>query len=267
MARDTRRRDVLRGVAAVGAIGLSGCVGGSGGERDDRLPRFVAHAMGGIDGDTYTNSLEAWERNYENGCRYFEVDLWRTPDDRLVAFHEGLREKHDLPEGFTGEQFVESQFAGKYTPLDARRLATLLERADDWRLVTDIKKDFFRCLGILCKELSEAGIEYRDRVLPQIYNTIYDLPVTRLWGFDEVVFTLYRSSLTNEEVLEAVREHDAIVAVTMSEDRYSGDFVRRLSELEVPSYVHTINDEEKIESYFESGVHGVYTDFGCGSKR
>jgi hypothetical protein len=35
---------------------------------------FVAHAFGAVDGHTYTNSLEAFQRNYARGFRVFEVD-------------------------------------------------------------------------------------------------------------------------------------------------------------------------------------------------
>lgn len=41
--------------------------------------QYVAHAFGGIGGDTYTNSLEAFEANYARGHRIFEVDMDYTP--------------------------------------------------------------------------------------------------------------------------------------------------------------------------------------------
>ena len=46
--------------------------------------QLIAHAMGGIDGQVYTDSLEAWEENYKRGYRVFEVDL-RVLDDATVV--------------------------------------------------------------------------------------------------------------------------------------------------------------------------------------
>ncbi|OKP95063.1 glycerophosphodiester phosphodiesterase family protein [Paenibacillus sp. P46E] len=50
--------------------------------------RIVAHTMGGINGHTYTNTVEAFAANYEQGSRVFEADLLLTADDQLVARHE-----------------------------------------------------------------------------------------------------------------------------------------------------------------------------------
>ena len=55
---------------------------------------LVAHALGGVDGQTYTNSVEAFEKSYRDGLRWFEVDLQRTADvvaERLEQV-DGLRD-------------------------------------------------------------------------------------------------------------------------------------------------------------------------------
>lgn len=50
--------------------------------------RFIAHALGGIDGKKYTNSLEALNEGYDNGIKLFEVDLSMTSDNVMVARHD-----------------------------------------------------------------------------------------------------------------------------------------------------------------------------------
>src|SRR5688572_9570260 len=59
------------------------------------VPRgvLVAHALGGIDREANTNSLEALRCNHARGFRWFEVDLALTRDQQLVAFQRG-HEKH-----------------------------------------------------------------------------------------------------------------------------------------------------------------------------
>lgn len=252
------RRAVLRSVGATGLAGLAGCF-----ETSEELPHHIAHAMGGIDGEDYTNSLEAWETNYEKGCRCFEVDFWRASDDELVAYHDGLRGKYGLPEGFSSEQFTDSKFAGKYTPLDAEGIASLMQRATDWRLVTDFKNGFRSNLRRLVSELDRSDIDYRERVLPQIYNVWNDMISIEPFEFENVIFTLYRSALTDERVVDAVENYDAINAVTMSEKRYSVELVSELNDIGVAVYVHTVNRKADIEEYLDSGVRGVYTDFAC----
>ncbi len=51
-------------------------------------PVLVAHAGGGIDGQTYTNSLEAMDLSYSLGHRVIEVDFCWSSDGRLVLMHE-----------------------------------------------------------------------------------------------------------------------------------------------------------------------------------
>ena len=51
-------------------------------------PIFIAHAGGGINQLTYTNSLEALNSNYDKGFRCFEIDFSWTLDEELVAIHD-----------------------------------------------------------------------------------------------------------------------------------------------------------------------------------
>ena len=53
---------------------------------------MICHAMGGIDGNDYSNSLEAFKHNYAKGHRYFEVDFQYTSDGKV----DGLRGRIDM---------------------------------------------------------------------------------------------------------------------------------------------------------------------------
>ena len=53
--------------------------------------KFIAHAAGGINFDTYTNSVEALEKSIDNGYRLIEIDLMETSDNFFIGGH------HDWP--------------------------------------------------------------------------------------------------------------------------------------------------------------------------
>ena len=53
--------------------------------------KFIAHAAGGINFDTYTNSIEALEKSIDNGYRLIEIDLMETSDNFFIGGH------HDWP--------------------------------------------------------------------------------------------------------------------------------------------------------------------------
>ena len=52
---------------------------------------YIAHALGAIDDKVYTNSLEAFQHNYDLGFRVFEADLEYTSDDEIVLIHSWER--------------------------------------------------------------------------------------------------------------------------------------------------------------------------------
>ena len=57
---------------------------------EEAVPDYslVAHAMGQIDEYTGTNSLEAFQTNYDKGYRIFECDLSVTNDGQVVLRHD-----------------------------------------------------------------------------------------------------------------------------------------------------------------------------------
>ncbi|HZI67123.1 MAG TPA: glycerophosphodiester phosphodiesterase family protein [Thermoanaerobaculia bacterium] len=226
------------------------------------LPRHVAHAMGEIGGHTYTNSLEAWQANYERGCRLFEVDLWITSDRRLVAFHNGMEAAFGLPQGFSRDEFMRTKIYGKYTPLDSDRIARLLAEKPDWKLVTDTKSDFRTSLELPCASLKSRNLSCAERVIPQVYRPRTDLPVAEALGFRQVIFTIYLGRTENREIVRVARSNPAIVAVTMPPARATPETVRSLHDLGIRCYVHTVNGPA-IPRQFARGVWGVYTDVGC----
>ncbi len=102
--------------------------------------RFIAHAGGGINGDTYTNSLEALDLNYSKGFRLFELDIIKTADDIFVAAHDWkqwaqkTKYKGELPP--TLEVFHQNPIKN-YTPMDIDRINLWFKEHPDAILVTD----------------------------------------------------------------------------------------------------------------------------------
>jgi glycerophosphoryl diester phosphodiesterase len=227
------------------------------------LPRYVAHAMGEVDGHAYTNSLEAWRANYSKGCRLFETDLWMTSDGKLVAFHDGMEAAFGLPGGFTHDDFMHTRILGSYTPLDSERIGQLLAENRDWKVVTDTKSDLRPSLEMLCAALKRKNVPCAERVIPQIYRPETDLSIAEQLGFRQVIFTIYLVRLEDREIVKIARADPRIVAVTMPPARATKEMVRALSHSGIRCYVHTVNGPG-IARQFERGIWGVYTDSGCG---
>lgn len=224
--------------------------------------QLIAHAFGGIDGKTYTNSLEAFETNYRKGFRLFEADLVLTSDGYMVAKHGWDDNPERKP--LTLQQFKSTQIPGGYTPMDFEQIAHLMNTYKDVYLITDTKafdtvtvKKQFKIIVDTARKVNPAIL---DRIIPQIYNEEMLPAVLELYKFESVIYTLYQTNASDEQVIEFATKN-RIGVITMSNERYSKEFVDNLAAHGIYSYVHTINDISRITELLEEGVQGFYTDF------
>ncbi len=270
-----RTRTRCLGVALAAALLLAGCARPQ--ERPRalaphafRFPRgaFIAHALGAIDGHAYTNSLEAFDASLAAGARYFEVDLSFTADGDLVCYHPAdvCRKRTGLPapiaEVSTAE-FLRHRCDGRYTLMTFRTLLERVAAHPGVFLVTDTKTPLAPSLAAVVREAERVDHGLIRRIIPQIYQpdqwrAVADLE--RAHGpFATVIFTLYRTRLDDDGVVDVVRRR-RIPVVTMSRRRFDPDLVRRLRALGVDVMVHTVNDPAAIAGYLARGVRGIYTD-------
>ncbi|MCM1089415.1 MAG: hypothetical protein NC092_14185 [Butyrivibrio sp.] len=241
---------------------------GSGGWRGDAL---IAHAGGGIDGQEYTNSKEAFEQSYAKGMRSIELDFRLTSDEKLVCCHtwkEQLCSDYEAGHIYSEEEFLNIHIYDRYTPMSLETVLELMKKYDDVWIVTDTKsledgqvqKEFEILL-----ETAEAAdsMEVLNRFVVQLYtHEMYDM-VEEVYSFPTYILTLYRiggiKGETFEEHCSFLREK-GIEYITMRYDWVSQEAVAVAGEYGVSVYAHTVNDIEEMEELREMGVKGIYTD-------
>lgn len=243
-------------------------------ERSSYLsPQLIIHAMGLIDGVSYTNSLEAFQIHYANGQRYFETDFSVTSDDRLVAKHdwgdgwqEGIDDEH-VP---TEEFFVNTPLLGKYTPLSLEDIILLMQQYEDVYIVTDTKdadpvlarKDI-SILVETAREMDAMGV--LDRFVIQFYNTEMYEAIKDIYDFPNYIFTLYQVWFGDEgEFADHCRfcAVNGVRTITMWDYKYADNqnLSRIAKRYGIQIYVHTVNDRETAEKMLSLGAYGIYTD-------
>lgn len=138
-------------------------------------------------------------------------------------------------------------------------------------LVTDTKED--RSIDIILAEFGEirraagkVNIEILNRVVPQIYNPEMLQLVQSVWDWPSIIYTLYQSPQTPEEVIDFIREHDEIHGVTMWPGAATDEFIAELKKLDRVIYCHTINNFGEAFALCSRGVHGLYTCFRTGCR-
>ena len=63
----------------------------SGVKNNSRAEYLIAHAGGGLDGKTYTNSKKALITSLERGFRYIELDLFQLHNGQVVCAHDSSK--------------------------------------------------------------------------------------------------------------------------------------------------------------------------------
>jgi glycerophosphoryl diester phosphodiesterase len=226
---------------------------------------IVAHAMGGIDGFTYTNSLDAFLFNYRQGVRTFEVDLRLTADDQVVAGHDdSLRDNFGMDgdiSTITRARFLQQRYQNRFQTLDLQKILALMTKYSDIVLVTDTKSDFEKIMDILVTMGGRHNSRLLDRIIPQIYAEKDYAVVKSLYPFKQIIYTLYRTDATDEEVLDFVRDKDDISIITVSKVRFSEKLTSDLKQMGKRVFVHTLNNKRAISRYLALGASGIYTDF------
>ncbi len=235
---------------------------------DFQFPRssLVAHALGGVGGKNYSNSLEALESTLARGGRFLEVDLTFTADGDLVCFHNNhekhLGEETSVTEMTTSE-FLNHRYAGRFTLIDFETLVRKLTDHPDTYIVTDCKHDFVRCMEAVLSVAGAVESSFVGRIIPQFYKADQWRDVARMetehGSFATVIFTLYRTQIDDDMVVQLARERKVPV-VTMSRKRFNTDLVARLSDIGVDSLVHTVNKPAQMIGFVDQGVRGLYSD-------
>lgn len=224
---------------------------------------YVAHGLGGIDGVTYTNSLEAFEANYKAGFRVFEVDLRLTADGQLAAVH-------DVPEHEDGSlmtlaEYKAMRIEGKYTPLSFEDVVMLMKQYPDIYMITDTKKkskDLLReQFSLIVETANRVAPEVLDRIIPQLYNEkTFDL-IMGIYDWKSIVYTMYALKEFSEKEVIDFAYRQGIQVITTSKSKSQQSFFDQLYERDIQVYMHTFNTREEMQELTARGVTGVYTDF------
>ena len=130
---------------------------------------YIAHALGKIDETIYTNSIEAFEKNYLEGYRYFEGDLQLLEDGRIVLFHDKKNDKDYWIEKKSKKikswELEGFKYNNKYKVIELDEILEKLKLKKDFYLILDTKFHTNK-LGYLNKKvikiLEKLKIDYRS---------------------------------------------------------------------------------------------------------
>jgi glycerophosphoryl diester phosphodiesterase len=231
---------------------------------NEKQKAIIAHAGGSLNVDgtryTYSNSYKAIKNSYENGTRLCEIDFLKTVDGYQVAFHswDGFLTKFfgvESKDNYTHDEFMSFNMIGDAGQLDLEKIITIMNSDfPELILVTDTKDDNLTLLT----EIKEKYPKMMARIIPQVYNQD-EFKKAKEMGFENIIYTLYESPDTDEEVVEFCK-NNPLFAITMPSARATEEFVASLKNLNVYVYCHTIDSIEDFNYLRNKKVDGIYTN-------
>ena len=220
----------------------------------------VAHAGGGLNGKTCTNSIAAMDYNYRQGFRLFEIDFIWTSDGQLVCGNDwkvSVQNNHgfsyDNAPSF--EQFKQDFLGRNSAPCTLKELHTWLLDNPHAFLVTDIKVNNFNGLAVLKTALGALS----NQIIPQIYEP-GEYWSTRKLGYEKIILTLDRYHGDTCTLLEEI-EGMNFYAITVPRRRATSGLGVLLGSLGIATYTDTVNESNELNYYLANwGIDEVYTD-------
>lgn len=225
---------------------------------------YIIHAAGEIEGYTTTNSLEALEKSYGDGNRLIEIDFNFTSNLYAVCVHDW---NHAIMPGFdkektkrpTVKQYRNTKIYGKFSPLELESLAEYMKEHEDLYIITDCKEYNV----VLARKIKEEYPALMDRFIVQVYSE-KDYREISQFGYDKIIFTLYdldwKTKTDTDYLINFAKEHK-LFAYTFPHELCAIDgYVDELLKCGIPLFVHTVNDNQLQQKYFDMGISGIYTD-------
>ena len=227
---------------------------------------YICHALCGIDGLDYMNSLDGLEYGYSMGIKIMEVDLLYTSDFLIVANHYW-----DNSKILSYDDFMNNKIYNRYSRIDMEILIDYMLKYKDLYIVIDTKEDDYSDNYInIYKELVDYCLSIDstllDRIIIQLYSYDMYYDIKDIYEFDNYIFTLYK--FTDFNMLNianfCIYNNIDVIAIPewFIENNYVNDsHIKFFKYKGLSVYVYTVNDNNIKNKYYQMGVDGIYTDF------
>ena len=248
---------------------------------------FIAHAGGGINGRTYTNSLEAWENSYQLGNRVFDADFTFTIDGELVLLHswnDNLENRdsdsmHESRiyiddnghvqyvirgEAVTYRKFMNQKIYYLYTPMSCEDMIKFMVEHEDLYVACDVKDDVELSYRYIVDKALELGEEdVLDRVIVNIYSyDTYDI-IMDIYPFKNVTARQHKIQPNNYyELADFCLSHN-IHVVNLSACYIEDEGVQLFIDKGIHVYVAVADYISDMKDYYMLGADGAVTNWLC----
>lgn len=213
----------------------------------------VLHAGGIYKNQTYTNSIEALEKN-KKGFKYFEIDLQLTKDNKIIC-------EHDInPSILYYDQFLIENSKKTIKSCDYKSLKNWLKKNPEKIIITDVKSN--NNLEAL-KFIQQNFNNYKKNFIPQIYDP-QNYELVKNMGYNDIIWTLYRwygNDKDHKKIISIIK-NKSFFAVTMPGDWAKNGLAKRIrEETETKTLAQSVNfRRDVVKMIFIYKVTDIHTN-------
>lgn len=231
---------------------------------------YVAHALGGYEGNIYNNTEEALINSIDNGYKFLEVDMQLTSDDELVCFHAfsngtysktGIDYSGDIP---NYDEFMSWKVQGKYKTIDAGTIIDYMCQYPDLLIDIDLKKSdkgtTHKMISELVK-LADNDSEILDRILMQFYGYESYKFIDDVYHFKYYQFIVTQNDLKDINRIVTFCKDNKITGLTINKEYITDKILKKLKSNKIYILSFTTDDEEEAKDLLSRGVNTICTNF------
>lgn len=222
-----------------------------------QAPQPIAHALGSIDGNVYTNSREAMISSIAKGYKYLEVDIDSTSDGIYIATHDWghfntITNHSELKDKkVTFDEFKKRKIYNAYTPITIQEVIDTLKNHPDISIMTDKISD---------PDIIESLFgDIKDRVYVECFSED-DYFELKKRGY-HVMFSTYTAEGTSIYIIKnLLKSNGRIDFITTSTDQNFNELRKLKCMMPLQISMFTINSKEVFEEHMDE-IEFFYSDF------
>lgn len=245
---------------------------------------YIAHGGGGLDGKTYSNSVEAMINSYENGLRVYDIDLDYTTDSVLVCCHSweenleqdtvpmmesysfvdrnGHTQHHITPHPLNYSKFKSQKIYRLYSSMSCKDLIIFMVNHPDIYIATDMKADVessYQYLVDMAKEMNVDSV--LDRIIANVYD--YDVynKIMKIYPFKNTTARQHHVHPNNYYELAKFCIINNIHVVNMSSCYVNDEGAKLLMSKGIHVYVAVVDYISDMEKLKRQGFSGACTNW------
>ncbi len=223
--------------------------------------RKITHATGILNGEIYSNSVEALKNTIQAQKTVVEIDFMYTSDGVLVCNHGWKTWKRKAP---TYATYMKSQTEGNGTPMDAKKAIELLGHTDIHLIIDTQEKNtakVYQNIKDLCEECGVSS--YMNNIIPQIYRESDYKKIQRVYPFKECILECYKKNpknITDIKNYGKICKRNNIQYIALYSNLLTKKRVDLLHKYGLIVIAHTVDSKKEYKQLRKIGVDAVMSN-------